>query len=132
LQGSDIRLGWDPVPNAAGFNPANGIGFYQIGVNASPPFLGALSYGSNLIKSIYHIIPWQDFVPGTPGTPDGFNLGVGLNRLSDGIYQIRVDSFSVPPSGSPGVYLECETVDFGEARYFQKAGNSITILQNQP
>lgn len=127
LQGSDISLGWDQVPTAAGFDPANGIGFYQIGVNASPPFPGALSYGSNLIKSLYHIIPWQDFVPGTSGTPDGFNLGVGLNRLSDGTYQIRVDSFSIPPANSSGTFLECETVDFGQALYFNKAGNSIIL-----
>lgn len=127
LDGLDINLGWDPVPNAPGFDPANGIGFYQISVDPSPSFPGALSYGSNLIKSLYHIIPWQDFVPGTPGAPDGFNLGVGLNQLSDGTYQIRVDSFSVPPPNGPGVYLECETVDFGQALYFDKADNSITF-----
>ena len=122
-QDSDISLAWDPVSTAPDFDPANGIGFYQILVN--PTFPGTFSYGSNLIKSTYHLIPWQDFVPGTPGTPDGFNFGVGLNRLSDGTYQIGVESFSVPPPNSPGFGHECETVDFGQALYFDRAGNSI-------
>jgi hypothetical protein len=29
----DIHLAWDPVPSAPGFNPASGIGFYQIDVD---------------------------------------------------------------------------------------------------
>lgn len=123
----DIHLAWDPVPTAPGFDPANGVGFYQIGINPSPSFPNALSYGSNLIRSTYHIIPWQDFVPGTAGVPDGFNLGVGINELPDGYYQIRLDSYSVAPPGSPGTGLECETVDFGEALYFYKDGVSITF-----
>lgn len=135
LQGSqqqdlDIYLDWDPVSNAAGFDPANGIGFYQIGIDPSPPLPDALSYGSNLISSTFHIIPWKDFEPGTVGVPDGFNLGVGLNQLPDGRYQIRTDSYSVVPQGSPGVGLECETVDFGEALHFEKNGDSITFEQN--
>jgi hypothetical protein len=126
----DIDLAWDPVPNAAGFDPANGIGFYQIGIEPSLSLPDALSYGSNLISSTNHIIPWQDFEPGSVGDPDGFNLGVGLNQLPDGRYQIRTDSYSVVPPGSPGVGLECETVDFGEALYFEKNDDSITFEQN--
>jgi hypothetical protein len=125
LQNLDINLAWDPVSIASGFDPANGIGFYQIGIDPSPSFPGALSYGSNLIKSTYHIVPWQDFMPGSPGAPDGFNLGVGLNQLPDGFYRIRMDSFSAISPSSPGVGHECSTTDFGEALYFDKAGNSI-------
>jgi len=124
----NIYLAWNPVPSAPGFNPALGIGFYQIDVDQWPLGSGQGSvYGSNLIKSTFRFIPWKDFIPGTPGNPDGFNLGMGLNRLPNGTYQIRMDSFSVPPPGSAGVQLEYTTVDFGEALLFEKTSNSIQL-----
>ena len=122
-QSLDIHLAWDSVDQALGFDPANGTGFYQIILNPASSWEGL--YGAYGIKSTYHIIPWNDFSPPAPALPDGFDVGEGLNRLSDGNYRISVKSVSEPPPNSLGVGHECEIVDFGQALYFDKAGNSI-------
>ena len=119
----DINLAWNPVSTAQGFDPTSGIGFYQVFVN--PTFTSNLSYGAYQIKSTSHIIPWSDFSPPASGNPDGFNVGVSLSQLPNGTYQTRVGAFSEPPPSSLGVGHECETVDFSEALFFDKAGSSI-------
>jgi hypothetical protein len=122
----DIDLTWAPVPPVLGFNPPN-EGFYQITIDhrSGPP---CCLYGANLIGQVNHLIPWNDFTPGTPGKPDGFDYGVGLNKLANDIYQIRVESFSFPPPGSSGVGLECAVVDFGQVLLFSKGSTSINLI----
>jgi hypothetical protein len=122
-QNLDINLAWDSVPSAPGFDPANGTGFYQIFLQ--PQSSWSNSYGAYGIRSTYHIIPWNDFLPPARGVPDGFDVGEGLNRLFDGAYRTFVKSFSEPPPNSLGVGHECAIVDFSEALYFDKAGDSI-------
>lgn len=69
----DVNLSWAPVPVAPGFDPANGIGFYQI--FTWPDFEGETSYGANVISSPNHLIPWAGFDGWAPGWPDGFDNG---------------------------------------------------------
>lgn len=124
----DLLVQWDPVANASGFDPQNGIGFYQIGVEPYPIQPAPPSeFGSNGILSTQHVVPWGDFSPGDPGTPDGNDLGTGLNRFIDGDYRIRIDAYSYPPEGSGGKDLECVTVDFRESVFFAKSGTAISV-----
>lgn len=126
--GNDIDIEWDAVATVDGFDPANGVGFYQIAIGGwNPP--GPDLYGSNHIKSTRHIVPWDDFVQSSPGNPDGFDLGVGLNRFPDANYALRIDAFSVPPTGSGGQMHECVVVDFSESLHFQKVEDGILLIQ---
>jgi hypothetical protein len=127
LDNKDIEVKWDPVDLEDGFDPANGIGFYQIEIGGSNPWTPD-KYGSNHIKSIWHIVPWGDFNPGYPGVPDGNDLGEGLSHFPDGEFSIRVEAFSRPPSGSGGFGHECVVVDFDENRFFKKEGDTINII----
>jgi hypothetical protein len=116
------------APVADGFDPANGIGFYQITIDPFGPPSGPFPYGACCIGMLNHIIPWEDFTPGATGTPDGADFGVALNQLNNRTYSIRVESFSSPPSASTGQGGECETVDFNEVLVFDKGTDSITII----
>jgi hypothetical protein len=125
---NDINLTWAAAPAADGFDPANGIGSYQITIDPFGPPPGSFPYGACCIEGLNHLIPWEDFIPGAPGIPDGVDFGVALNQLDSRTYSIRVESFAIPPSGSPGQGLECETVDFNEVLVFEKGADSITII----
>jgi hypothetical protein len=123
----NIALSWESVPTVVGFDPANGIGFYQIEIGGWDPWRPDI-YGSNHIMSNSHEIPWSDFVPPSVGSPDGFDLGVGLESFPDGKYVIRVEAFSEPPPGSGGNAHECVVVDFQENIYFEKSSDIITFF----
>jgi hypothetical protein len=126
---NDIDIEWDEVPKVDGFDPANGVGFYQIEIGGWNPWSPDI-YGSNLIKSTTHIVPWNDFIPPSPGYPDGYDLGVGLSKFPDDrTYGIRIEAFSRPPIGSGGQNHECVIVDFDENIYFQKTVNGISLIE---
>jgi hypothetical protein len=77
--------------------------------------------------SNWHLVPWYDFAPPSQGDPDGFDLGVGLNRFDYGVYELRVEAFSTPPPGSGGKNHECVVVDFGENLSFTRTADGITV-----
>jgi hypothetical protein len=123
----DIDVSWDEVPAVPGFDPEAGVGFYQIAVN---PWDGSscCQYGSNLIGSTTHLIPWNEYVPPSPGTPDGFDLGVSLSNFDNATYFIQLESFSVAPPGGGGSGLECQTGDIAERLLFEKGEDSIQMI----
>jgi hypothetical protein len=126
---NDIGIEWDEVPTANGFDPANGVGFYQIEIGGWNPWSPDI-YGCNLIKSTTHTVPWNDFTPPSPGYPDGYDLGIALNKFPDNrTYGIRIEAFSKPPIGSGGGNHECVIVDFNENIYFQKFANGISLIE---
>ena len=128
VQGNnDVLVSWDKVDLEDGFDPEKDTGFYQIEIGGSDPWTPDL-YGSNHIKSTNHIVPWAFFSPGSPGFPDGTDLGIALEDFPDGIFSIRIEAFSEPPAGSGGYVHECVVVDFDENLSFEKEGESVTIL----
>jgi hypothetical protein len=122
----NISLSWAPVQVVPGFDPTNEVGFYQIGLHLRPE--GPTLYGANLIQSANHLIPWNDFGGSAPGSPDGFDYGVGISQLDNGDYVIDVLSFSVSAPDDPGHGLECQVSDFAEDLFFTKADNTITFF----
>jgi hypothetical protein len=123
----NINLSWDATPNAPGFDPANEVGFYQIGV--SPwDFGGDTQYGANLIKSTSHVIPWDGFGGWAPGVPDGNDSGSALSELENGNYQLLVEAFSRPNPTNPGDGHECSVKDYAQQVYFNKTDDSITLF----
>jgi len=124
LENKDIELVWDDVETTDGFNPSNDEGFYQIAIDGINPRTPTL-YGSNLIKSNWHIVPWEDFTSPSHGNPDGYDLGVGLSQFNNGDYQVRLIAFSEPPSGSGGYFHECEVTDTAENVFFNKLDNVL-------
>lgn len=121
----DINLTWDSVQPVPGFNPASGIGFYQITIDPVPWTPPGAVYGAHFIKSPSHLIPWNTFVPNAPGVPDGSDVGVALKSLADGSYRIWASSNSVPAPSDPGTGYECVVTDFGATVQFVKNGSSI-------
>jgi len=121
-----VALSWNAAPAAPGFDPANGIGFYQIAVfddqSASPS-----QYGAAGMAVTTHVIPWASFVPGSPGIPDGTDFGDALNNFVAGAYRIDVIAFSVADPADPGAGLECQIRDTSESLRMEKSGSSITI-----
>ena len=125
--GLDIDLSWDAVSSVPGFDPANGIGFYQIGVWPWG-FEADTYYGANGIANSTHVIPWASFGGDAPGSPDGYDYGDALSELDDGDYQVSVEAFSLPAPGNPGSGLECAVWDHAAWLYFAKTATSIDLL----
>ncbi len=129
MSGDDIDLSWAPVPNAPGFDPDGGIGFYQLGIWSE---LGpGTSYGANDIGLLNHLIPWSrhpDWDQG--GTPDGFDHGFPLGELDDGLYRLSVSAFSYPDPNEPqaGQGLECAVYDDAENLFFDKSADGIALM----
>ena len=128
VENKNIDLSWQAVRVVDGFDPANNTGFYQITIDTYGTPYGPSPYGANGILFLNHIIPWENFTPGAPGSPDGADFGVGLNMFDNRLYSIRVESTAIPPSGSPGQGAECAVVDFSEVLVFEKSTDSITII----
>lgn len=107
-----IQVTWDPVMLIPGaFEPASGIGFYQIELSGL--------FGANDIASSPFLIPWNDL---------GANMfGIPLMDFPDGTYGFDVIAFSVAPEGSEGHGLECQTRDGREGVHFEKNGTAIII-----
>jgi hypothetical protein len=125
--GSGVTLGWDAVPDVAGeFEPGLGIGFYQIGID---PFnwQGMHGYGSNLIQTPLHLIPWNPFEPGSDGNPNGFDYGVSLFEFADGNYAVNVYAFANPNPQNGGTGLECDVMDSSHKLVMTKQGDNLTF-----
>ncbi len=121
---SGMQVTWDAVAPAAGFDPTNQLGFYQI--ELYPDAGGGFVYGSNGILSATHTIPLATFNGNAPGSPDGYDLGASLSELPDGSYSFDVISFS--EGFNPGsVGLECQIRHSSERQRFTKEGDVITI-----
>jgi hypothetical protein len=124
-----VTLTWDPVPAIPGqWNPGGApqIGFYQIGIS---PFnwQGAGDYGSAWVANPTHQIPWNSFDPGSLGTPDGFDFGIGLGQLPDGLYHVGLYAFSWPAPNSGGSGHECMMFDSSELLTMSKQGNNLNF-----
>lgn len=121
---SGMQVTWDAVAPAAGFDPTNQLGFYQI--ELYPDAGGGFVYGSNGILSATHTIPLATFNGNAPGSPDGYDLGASLSELPDRSYSFDVISFS--EGFNPGsVGLECQIRHSSERQRFTKEGDAITI-----
>jgi hypothetical protein len=127
----DIDLSWTPVAEVPGFDPADGVGFYQICIGPWD-FEGGTTYGANGIASPTHIIPWNGFGGWAPGFPDGYDNGSALSELEDGNYELLVEAFSQPDPANPGRGHECAVKDYAENLYFNKMGESITFFTPGP
>ena len=123
----NIDLSWDAVPLVPGFDPANEMGFYQIGIWPWG-FTSDTYYGANGISSPNHLIPWADFGGSAPGLPDGFDNGASLSELDEGNYELQVEAFSQPGSANPGHGHECAVWDSAENLYFNKTDDMITFF----
>jgi len=123
----DIHISWDPVFVADGWDPGGDpqVGYYQIGI--SPTFESSTGFGSAGISSTYHIIPWEDFIPGEPGDPDGGDFGVSLSELEDGDYEVGVEAFAEAPSWSGGVGAECAVRDSSQFFQMHKDDGDLTF-----
>lgn len=126
VDASGITASWDQVPTVPGFDP-NGItplGFYQIELN---PITGDGSFGAGGIRNTSHLIPFMPFGGFAPGFPDGENFGKALSELGDGEYVFDTIAFSV--AVHPGGFgLECQIRSWDEQVYFEKSGDTITLL----
>lgn len=121
-----IMLSWNQVP---GFDPANPNWFYQIELALESG--EGNSYGSNHIQQTSHLIPLASFMPGSAGSPDGHDHGVGLNQLGDGAYSLIVFVF-VPADESSGLIThECQVMAEDEMLIVEKSGTTFTIT-NEP
>lgn len=123
----NIDLSWSAVPSAPGFDPVNGIGFYQIGVWPWD-WEVETSYGANLISGPSHRIPWAGFGGWAPGYPDGFDNGAALGELDNGNYQVQVEAFSRPDPTNLGGGHECAVWDMEHSLFFTKGEDSITFF----
>jgi hypothetical protein len=127
----NIDLSWDPVPTVPGFDPANEMGFYQIGIWPWD-FEGDTTYGASGIAIPNHVIPWASFGGWAPGFPDGADFGAALSELDNGSYQLEVEAFSQPDPANPGGGLECAVYDFAEKLYLAKTDTSVTFFIPNP
>lgn len=112
-----LDLSWDPVAVAPGFDPATGVGFYQIESTGG--------FGANEILTTSHQIPWAPFDGSAPGFPDGNDFGVGLSEFTDGMHEIFAIAFA-EDVGPNGVGLACQVRD--EPLRVEKQGSDISVL----
>ncbi len=125
----NVLLAWDAVPDVPGEFETGGdpqIGYYQIGIS---PFNwpGDSDYGSAGIASPNHVIPWNTFEPGSPGSPDGTDFGIALGEFQDGVYEVGVFAFSQPNPQSAGTGHECMTYDSSEFLRMDKQGSDLNF-----
>lgn len=119
---SGISVSWSPVP---GFDPSHPDWFYQIEFGQESE--EGLGYGSNHVKQTSHLMPFASFAPGSAGSPDGQNYGVGLRELPDGEYNLIVYVFVPAPMDSGGFGHECQMTAEDEWLTVVKSGSSFTI-----
>lgn len=126
-----IFMTWDPVTPASGFDPGGftPLGFYQVEVFSSG---GDGGYGAGGIHTASHLIPYAGFGGSAPGFPDGNDFGNGLLELPDAQlpnawYGIDTIAFSVAVH-TGGFGLECQIRSWDEQVYFEKSGETITLL----
>jgi protocatechuate 3,4-dioxygenase beta subunit len=124
-----IHMTWDPVPITDGWDPGGEpqVGYYQIGI--SPIFESQTSYGSAGIASPEHIIPWESFVEGENGDPDGTDFGLSLSELDDGVYDVNLEAFSEALPASGGFGAECSVRDSNELLQMNKSDDEFTFTR---
>ncbi|MBM3180366.1 MAG: hypothetical protein FJZ86_08425 [Chloroflexi bacterium] len=120
-----IHVTWNAPASAPGFDPANFVGFYQI--ELYPDGGGGFGFGSNGVASPAHLIPFNSFGGGAPGSPDGFDFGSSLSELENGVYYFDVISFS-EAFGAGSVGLECQIRAYDEQVRFEKSGDTVILL----
>jgi hypothetical protein len=107
-----VLVTWDPSPAIPGaFEPSQSppLGFYQITLFREE---AGMLYGWNQadrpLPETSHLIPFrrQDFGPG--------DVGVALEEMDDGVYNLSLDAFSAAPEGAAGQGLECAAGDPAE------------------
>jgi hypothetical protein len=125
IDGQDIKLSWVGPSIEPGFEPSNGIGFYDIVAYLEG---NGTKYAANLITDTDHYIPWDDFEEGSQGFPSGNDYGLSLSELPNGTYGVIVPAHAVPAPGDLGNGLECNARDINEVLYFEKSDDVITIL----
>ncbi len=124
---STLELTWDAPPLVPGrFEPLNGHGFYQVTLEHYPYREEGSLYGAEAHLTT-HKIPWDSFIPGSEGSPDGADYGVGLSELEDGTYIIQLAAYNyyVPDEGENG--FDCRVTDSRHALIFTKQGSRITF-----
>jgi hypothetical protein len=126
LSANGLEMTWDAVPPAAGFDPGGpaALGFYQIEVGN--PNNGG-NFGAGGMHTNAHLIPFVGFGGFAPGFPDGMNFGSALSELPDGTYWIETIAFSAAVHAG-GFGHECQIRSWDEQVYFDKLGDTITIL----
>ncbi len=75
-----------------------------------------------------HEIPWDSFVPGSTGAPDGADYGVSLSELEDGTYIIQVASYNYYEPAEGEVGHDCRVSDSRQALFITFQGDEITFL----
>jgi len=117
-----ILASWSPVP---GFDPSDPEGFYQIelGIESGE----GKSYGSNHIQQTSHLLPFASFVPGTVGSPDGLDFGVGLGELADGSLSFVIMVYFPSNKVAGGIGNECQVSAMDEIVSVEKAGGSFQV-----
>jgi hypothetical protein len=103
LVAGGIMVEWDDVPIVTGsFEPASGIGFYQLELSGP----SGMVYGANGIRISSHLIPRSraDFAPGV-------DWGLSLDEMDDGLYSLRTSVVSLAPPNSPGHGIEYHNAD---------------------
>ena len=128
--GEHISLAWDAVDVVPGeFDPSADpqIGEYKLNIFPIHPE-GPTTFGAAGIASSHHIVPWESFDPGVEGEPDGTNFGVSLSELQEGVFEIEIESISLPHPESGGVRFECFVRDRSQNLLMEKAGGDINFM----
>jgi hypothetical protein len=121
----DVELSWTGVRTIPGEFEPGMSGFYQIAVH--PTNGPGAEFGSNGIISTNHLIPWNTFNPGDPGSPDGFDVGSNLEQFGDGDYVMRMMAFYQPDPNWGGFGLECDVTDNSQNLLMTKLGDMLTF-----
>ncbi|MBI4730664.1 MAG: carboxypeptidase regulatory-like domain-containing protein [Chloroflexi bacterium] len=122
-----LELTWDaPALVPRRFEPLNGHGFYQLTLEHHPWQEAGFLYGTESLLTT-HNIPWDSFIPGSQGSPDGADYGVSLSELEDGTYIIQLATYNYhePEAGESG--FDCRVTDSRQALIFTKQGSQITF-----
>lgn len=117
-----ITVSWSQVP---GFDPTDPGGFYQVefGLEDSDD----KQYGSNQIQETSHLMPFAAFVPGSGGSPDGEDYGLGLRQLDDGTYKLVLYLFVPANRVAGGIGFECQLTAEDEWQTVEKSGDRFTV-----
>ena len=122
VRDNGILASWSPVP---GFDPSDPEGFYQIelGIESGE----GKSYGSNHIQQTSHLLPFASFVPGTVGSPDGLDFGIGLGELADGSLSFVIMVYFPSNKVAGGIGNKCQVSAMDEIVSVEKTGDSFEI-----
>jgi hypothetical protein len=120
-----LEVIWDSpelIPDR--FDPENGNGVFQIILEKYPINEGGLLYGAEMYTPS-HKIPWNPFEAGVKGLPEGFDYGVSLSELEDGMFSISVTSSNYYEPAEGEVGFDCGVRDSSQNLIFEKLGSTI-------